>query len=447
MPHLARLESEGGDGRPPSRWPPLISASPGRLAWLWALAVVLGIANSIVYPRDIDHFASTTLYLSGASIFAGLISASVLRLQRTTLHLLSAFICLRLLASLLAVILKLVTPVAYNPIVSVVVGSLYLLAIALTLYLGYGALRPRRQRIAAIVLAIGLNAAAAALIEMDGPFWRLSSQLQAALGRKDPAADADVQPPDIDDDLLWEQQRALVASASAAFQPHMPGRSNVYAVAVAGSGTQALFSREAHEALRVAGLHFGGEGRGAALLSNGQADLLHSPLATRANIASIAQAIGEKADRKHDLLFVYLVSHGGRTAELESDLPNFRTVQPISASSTADALRRAGVERRVIVVSACFAATWIPALTDDNTIVIAAAAKDRTSFGCDDSRRFTVFGDAFLSSLAVGHISLHDAFETAKRKISAEEQRERATPSLPQAFVGRNMQTAWISAS
>jgi hypothetical protein len=236
----------------------------------------------------------------------------------------------------------------------------------------------------------------------------------------------------------------LVDKARAAIPPHAPGGTNVYAMAVAGSGAQALFSREAHEALRVAALHFGADDRDGALLSNGAADLMHSPLATRANIAAVAQAIGDKADRKRDLLFLYLVSHGGQTAELESDLPSYDSVQAISSASTAAALKGAGVVRRVIVISACFSATWIPALADDDTIVITAAAKDRTSFGCDDSRRLTVFGEAFLGSLAARNISLHDAFEDAKRKISAEETKEHVTPSLPQVYVGRNMEGLWL---
>jgi hypothetical protein len=98
----------------------------------------------------------------------------------------------------------------------------------------------------------------------------------------------------------------------------------------------------------------------------------------------------------------------------------------------------------VIVVSACYSATWIPALADDNTIVITAAAKDRTSFGCDDTRHYTVFGEAFLGSLGARNISLHDAFEDTKRKVTLEERKENVTPSLPQVFVGRNMEALWL---
>ena len=131
-------------------------------------------------------------------------------------------------------------------------------------------------------------------------------------------------------------------------------------------------------------------------------------------------------------------------AELASSVPNYQPVQAISADSTARALQHAGVTRRVIVVSACFSGTWIPALANDDTIVITAAAKDRTSFGCDDSRSLTYFGEAFLGSLAPDNVSLRDAFEAAKRKVAAQESQEQLTPSQPQVFVGRNMQELWL---
>jgi hypothetical protein len=50
-------------------------------------------------------------------------------------------------------------------------------------------------------------------------------------------------------------------------------------------------------------------------------------------------------------------------------------------------LHDSGIKWRVIVVSACY---WADrrALRDDNTIVIMAAAPDRT-FGCEAGRDFT----------------------------------------------------------
>ncbi len=419
-------------------------ASPGQVALLWAIATLLGVVNTVAFPNNDGRLVSSTLYLSGATIFSGLLAGWVLRLGPATFHLLSALMSLRLLASLTAIALKLALPAASDGFVNVSIAVLFLLGAALIIALGDGASRSRPRRVAAILLALGMNLGAAAMLNLDGEFWRLSTQVGPLLGRHDASSTVAEKEPDIDDDILWGAQAALIDAAGAALRPHTPGRTNVYAIAVAGSGTQSLFSREAHEALRVAALHFGDDSRGGALLSNGAVDLMHSPLATRANIAAIARAVGEKADHRQDLLFLYLASHGSRTAELSSELASYRSVQPISSASTAEALKGVGVARRVIVVSACYAATWIPALADDNTIVITAAAKDRTSFGCDDSRRLTVFGEAFLGSLAAKDVSLHDAFEDARRRISAEERKDGVTPSLPQAFVGRNMEALWL---
>lgn len=436
-------EASGGETRPWSKWTRLVSASPGQVALLWTLAALLGIANTVVFPGDDLRQVSSTLYLSGVSVLSGLIVGWVLRLGVSTLHLVNALLALRLVASLVVFMLKLGTPAESETYIDEAVGVLFLLATALIVYFGYGKSRSLWRRAAAVALSIAAIVGAWGMTRMDMAFWRLTSHAQALLGRPDPFKTPD-RPPDIADDVLWGAQPAMIEKARAALGPRTPGRTNVYAVAVAGSGSQALFSREAREALRVAGLHFGDDSRGGALLSNGAADLLHSPLATRANIAAVARAVGDKADRKRDLLFLYLASHGSQKAELESDLPSYRDVQPISSVSTAQALKAAGVARRVVVISACYAGTWIPALADDNTIVMTAAAKDRTSFGCDDSRRFTVFGEAFLGSLAARNVSLHDAFEDAKRKISVEEQKEKETPSLPQVFVGRNMQALWL---
>ncbi len=432
-----------GDTRPRERWMRHVSASPGRVALLWAIATVLIIADTVLFPGDDPRWVSSTLDLSGAPIFAGLLVGWVLRLGRSTFHLLGALISLRLIASVASIVLKLALPSALDGYVAATIDALYLVATAALVAFVYGASRSRRRRIAAMLLAAGVCVGAGALLNLDDAFWRVSAEAGPLLGRQDSSSRVDDQSPDIDDDVLWGAQPALIEQERMALPPRAAGRTNVYAMAVAGSGRQALFSREAHEALRVAALHFGSY-RGGALLSNGAADLMQSPLATRANIAAVAHAIGEKADRKQDLLFVYLVSHGSQTAELESDLSNDRSVQPISSVTTAEALQKAGVARRVIVVSACFSATWIPALADENTIVITAAAKDRTSFGCDDTRRLTVFGEAFLGSMAARRLSPYDAFEDAKRKISAEELKEGVTPSLPQAFVGRNMESLWL---
>jgi hypothetical protein len=167
------------------------------------------------------------------------------------------------------------------------------------------------------------------------------------------------------------------------------------------------------------------------------------PFATQANVATAAQGIASRSDPASDLAFLYLVSHGSRDAELATDTATYDQLMPISAASIAGALAQAGVKRRVIVVSACFAGSWIPTLANDNTIIIAAARKDRSSFGCDDSLRLTYFGHAFLEGPLARGASLHEAFDAAKAEVTRLERADRATHSEPQAYIGRNMRVLW----
>ncbi len=182
------------------------------------------------------------------------------------------------------------------------------------------------------------------------------------------------------------------------------------------------------------------------LLSNGRDDLLRTPLATRTNMLAAVRGVRERIDPARDVAFIYLASHGSPDAQLATDLPgDAATLSPISAGSVAAALARAGIYRRIIVISACFSGSWIPALASDDTIVIAAARRDRTSFGCDDTRRLTYFGQAFLEGSSATATSLRDTFETARKLVAHWEARERYTPSQPQVFVGRNMRAVWTS--
>jgi hypothetical protein len=79
-------------------------------------------------------------------------------------------------------------------------------------------------------------------------------------------------------------------------------------------------------------------------------------------------------------------------------------------------------------------------LRDSQTIVITAAAADRTSFGCSNDRDLTYFGEAFYRDALPGAGSLREAFENAKAAIAARERLEHVTPSNPQAYFGKGME-------
>jgi hypothetical protein len=99
-------------------------------------------------------------------------------------------------------------------------------------------------------------------------------------------------------------------------------------------------------------------------------------------------------------------------------------------------LAQAGVRNRVVIVSACYSGAFIAPLADDNTIVLTAAAPDRSSFGCNAQRDWTFFGDAYFNRIAGGE-NLLNAFDSAKTLIERwEREQNLSPPSNPQRYVG-----------
>jgi transposase InsO family protein len=140
-----------------------------------------------------------------------------------------------------------------------------------------------------------------------------------------------------------------------------------------------------------------------------------------------------------DVLFLSISSHGTDDPAIivsNSQLP----LQDLTDEDLADALRESGIKWRVIIISACYAGGFIERLSDPQTIVITAAAADRTSFGCSNDRDLTYFGEAFYRDALPTASSLRGAFDTAKAAIAARERLEHVTPSNPQAYFGEAME-------
>jgi hypothetical protein len=231
-------------------------------------------------------------------------------------------------------------------------------------------------------------------------------------------------------------QPERVANAIARLPSHGPD-AEMPVLAVGGSGWQAIFDREARRAAAVLTARHHGP---ALILSNTAVQARTGTLASRETVRLALAGLGRRA-RPDDTVIVYLASHGGETANIQMDAPELDFAD-LTASDLAAALDKAGLRRRIIIVSACFGASWFPALASPTTIIIAAAAPDRTSFGCDDSRELTLFGETLLAELARPQ-SLSAAFAAARTRIAAEERRLKVTPSRPAASVGSDMQALW----
>ncbi len=187
-----------------------------------------------------------------------------------------------------------------------------------------------------------------------------------------------------------------------------------------------MFAQEIGLASRVLGERYGIDGRALSLI-NDERDLEHSPLAT---VSGLRYALGGLASRMNldrDVLFLAISSHGSSDPAIavsNAQLP----LQDLTQEDLADALRESGIKWRVIIISACYAGAFIDSLRDPQTIVITAAAADRTSFGCSNDRDLTYFGEAFYRDALPDARTLREAFDAAKTAIAARERKRRTSP-------------------
>ena len=232
-------------------------------------------------------------------------------------------------------------------------------------------------------------------------------------------------------------QTSLVQRALADLQPSTQGTRSLYFVGFAGYGFEAVFKREVLAVRKLFDERFGTAGR-SVILINHPSTVGDTPLATRDNLEQVLQGMDRIMDRKDDTLFLFLTSHGERSL-LAVDMPHVG-LEHLTPQMLKAMLGRTGIRNRVIVVSACYSGSFIPALADARTLVIAAARSDRTSFGCNDKREWTYFGEAYFNQALRHEKSFKRAFEHATKLISGWETKEKLTPSLPQMKGGEALQ-------
>src|SRR4051812_5818788 len=138
-------------------------------------------------------------------------------------------------------------------------------------------------------------------------------------------------------------------------------------------------------------------------------------------------------DTNKDVLAVVLTSHGSPAGLAIVGGRRGGTLTPPELRAMLDA---SGAKFRIVIISACYSGVFVPALADPRTLVITAAAADRSSFGCEDRATWTYFGDAFFNQALRRAPTLESAFDTARQIVTAREQREGFTPSNPQMAGG-----------
>lgn len=236
---------------------------------------------------------------------------------------------------------------------------------------------------------------------------------------------------------LVDRQPAMIDAQVRAISEHSPPGPRGYFLGFAGVGEERVFAQEIQLAGQRFGARFGLADR-SLMLVNDQRDLESYPLASVAALRYALKALGRVMD-DDDVLFLALSSHGWKDATIAISNAGMRP-DALSATDLAAMLDEAGIRWRVIVVSACYAGSFIKPLADDHTILITAAAKNRPSFGCGADSELTYFGEAFYRDALPDAPTLRQAFESAKREISSREKAERERASNPQSWFGELME-------
>lgn len=156
-----------------------------------------------------------------------------------------------------------------------------------------------------------------------------------------------------------------------------------------------------------------------------------SPTTAQQALAGITEVTG----RATKGCLLYFTSHGS---------PAGIVFGPSMTLAPADMARLVrgwcGERPTVVVMSACYSGVFKEALSGPNRIVMTAASRVTSSFGCSADARYPYFDGCVLESLpnAADFITLAHATRACVTRRETEE--NLTPPSEPQFFVGANMQ-------
>ena len=237
------------------------------------------------------------------------------------------------------------------------------------------------------------------------------------------------------DQDLFEEQQVLLASSLAALQPGAERRAELYGLVYAPYA-QDVFLREAGMVASVLQQRFDAKGRVLQLVNH--PNTAHTiAWATNQNLHKAIQAMAEAMDREHDVLLLYMTSHGGSDFQLASEHPPL-AVDPLTPQMLRAMLDEAGIRNRVLVVSACYSGGWVEPLQSDTTLVMTAADVTHTSYGCGAKSELTFFGRAVFDEQLRQTHSFEEAFNKAVPVIAQREIEGKKSDgfSNPQIAVG-----------
>jgi hypothetical protein len=291
--------------------------------------------------------------------------------------------------------------------------------------LGRGASRWWRAALGGLALAAPLWIAPA--LTPTEPWWRQP----AAVG------EMDAQYPNPASEPVLAAQGELLDDALSALEDERSGTTDLYFVAFGAEAGEDGYRADVERARKVMDERWDTAGRSVTLLNN-PATLLETPIATVSNLRETLKEMAGAMDLDEDVAMLYLAGPG-KNGSIAVTLP------PLELAAVTPAILRglldeAGITWRVVVISACYSGSFVPALQDDHTMIITAARTDGNSPGCRVTDEGTPFGAALFDEGLAKADGLPAAFERARQALAEREEGDHVEPrSEPQIFIGKAM--------
>ena len=158
------------------------------------------------------------------------------------------------------------------------------------------------------------------------------------------------------------------------------------------------------------------------------------PFATSENIEKVLTKVGGLA-RPQDKVMLLFSTHGNvDLLGINFSARDYPSVNSAFINKATAALRGKQV---LMVLSACHSGSFLKPLSGPTRIVLAAAAADKSSFGCRFQSTNTYFIDALFNQSGLPERSITQLMESAKVDVDLREKKQKLSPpSLPDLLIG-----------
>jgi hypothetical protein len=238
-------------------------------------------------------------------------------------------------------------------------------------------------------------------------------------------------------------QHQKLSKAIGKILPQRAGIVDAYVVVI-GMDSDPVFKKESAEVLKVLERRYGAVGRSLLLTAGSGNDLTDAPQGSPAHLATALAAIATKMDLKEDVLVFYSTSHGDASLGLvyRDGENGYGMIAPKRMKALFGDL---GIERRILLLSACYSGVFVPEMESKDSVLVTAASAYRTSFGCTPGNDWTFFGDALVNTALRKSQPLGKAADEATALISTWEAKLGLYPSQPQISIGSDT-GIWLTA-